>query len=482
MPGRSRARAPLLARRPPRPRRTAGRVLGRGLRGPCPVRRRRSAVTPPCSPCTPARGWSQTWARGSSPASSPRRTTPACRPTPTCAAPCGPTWSGPRGRCIRTTSGAASCRPPCRCRGGPGTASRGLTAGRWQAGPVTDLDSTTAPSRGSPPGTFRTPPPPSSDAAARRGPRGDADRVFRVASVGKLLAGYAIMIGVEEGAVALDDPAGPPGATLRHLLAHAAGYGFESDAGRGRRAGDAPGVLQPRDRGGRGPPRAGRRDAVRRLPRRGRARAARDARTELRGSPRTPLHSTVGDLPGSSRELQAPTPCSAPRPSPRCVAVQFPGLAGVLPGRRPVRPAATGGWASSGTSAATGPLGGRPRSARDASVTSAARAPSCGSTRTPGSACVVPHRPRVRALGAAGVARVVRRACSPCTRPATPGRWIRRRDHVGSRCVRGRGAGPHRRTRAAARGRSEERPAHRLPPAAVRPGGRPPARRTPSPR
>src|SRR5690242_12238130 len=38
---------------------------------------------------------------------------------------------------------------------------------------------------------------------------GDTERRFRVASVGKVVAGYALMIGVEEGAVELDEPAGP---------------------------------------------------------------------------------------------------------------------------------------------------------------------------------------------------------------------------------------------------------------------------------
>ena len=37
-------------------------------------------------------------------------------------------------------------------------------------------------------------------------------------------------LALQEGRVALDDGAGPPGATLRHLLAHASGYFYESDA------------------------------------------------------------------------------------------------------------------------------------------------------------------------------------------------------------------------------------------------------------
>src|SRR3954452_20380871 len=51
--------------------------------------------------------------------------------------------------------------------------------------------------------------------------RGDIDRPYPLASVTKLLTAYAALVAVEEGAVALDEPAGP--ATLRHLLAHASG-------------------------------------------------------------------------------------------------------------------------------------------------------------------------------------------------------------------------------------------------------------------
>jgi CubicO group peptidase (beta-lactamase class C family) len=61
--------------------------------------------------------------------------------------------------------------------------------------------------------------------------RGAVSQPGRIASVSKLLSAYAIMIGITEEAVGLDDPAGPPRATLRHLLAHAAGYGFDVDAG-----------------------------------------------------------------------------------------------------------------------------------------------------------------------------------------------------------------------------------------------------------
>jgi CubicO group peptidase (beta-lactamase class C family) len=59
---------------------------------------------------------------------------------------------------------------------------------------------------------------------------GETDRGFRIASVTKPMVAYAAMVAVEEGALELDDAAGPEGATVRHLLAHTAGYGFEDDA------------------------------------------------------------------------------------------------------------------------------------------------------------------------------------------------------------------------------------------------------------
>ena len=57
---------------------------------------------------------------------------------------------------------------------------------------------------------------------------GDVARRFALASVTKLLVARAAQIAVEEGAVELDTEAGPPGATVRHLLAHAAGYSMHS--------------------------------------------------------------------------------------------------------------------------------------------------------------------------------------------------------------------------------------------------------------
>lgn len=63
-----------------------------------------------------------------------------------------------------------------------------------------------------------------------RARRGDTDRQRQWRSVSKTLTGYAAGIALQEQRVDLDDEAGPPGSTLRHLLAHASGYFYESDS------------------------------------------------------------------------------------------------------------------------------------------------------------------------------------------------------------------------------------------------------------
>ena len=51
---------------------------------------------------------------------------------------------------------------------------------------------------------------------------------FALASVTKPLVARAAQVAVEEGVVELDTQAGPPGSTVRHLLAHASGYSMHS--------------------------------------------------------------------------------------------------------------------------------------------------------------------------------------------------------------------------------------------------------------
>ncbi len=56
---------------------------------------------------------------------------------------------------------------------------------------------------------------------------GNGNRRSGWASVTKLVTTWATLVAVEEGTLDLDEPAGPPGSTLRHLLAHASGLAFD---------------------------------------------------------------------------------------------------------------------------------------------------------------------------------------------------------------------------------------------------------------
>jgi CubicO group peptidase (beta-lactamase class C family) len=59
---------------------------------------------------------------------------------------------------------------------------------------------------------------------------GDLDRSYRWASVTKLVTALAVLTAVDAARIDLDEPAGPPGSTVRHLLAHASGLAFDSEA------------------------------------------------------------------------------------------------------------------------------------------------------------------------------------------------------------------------------------------------------------
>lgn len=58
------------------------------------------------------------------------------------------------------------------------------------------------------------------------------DEALPWASVTKLLTALATWVAVEEGTVAFNDPAGPPGSTVAHLLSHASGLDADSDVAR----------------------------------------------------------------------------------------------------------------------------------------------------------------------------------------------------------------------------------------------------------
>ena len=167
-------------------------------------------------------------------------------------------------------------------------------------------------------------------ASARGTPfvHGDAGE-FRWASVTKPVTALACLVAAEEGTLDLDEPAGPPGSTVRHLLAHASGlpfdrgspiakpgarriyseYGFEvlgetlsARAGMPFAEYLAAAVLEPLGLGAR-----------------------------LDGKPGSGLHGSLGDLLAIGRELLAPTLVAAETLA-EATSVQFPGLVGVLPG------------------------------------------------------------------------------------------------------------------------------------------------------
>jgi CubicO group peptidase (beta-lactamase class C family) len=149
------------------------------------------------------------------------------------------------------------------------------------------------------------------------------------ASVTKLLTGLALLVALEEGTVDLDEPAGPPGSTLRHLLAHASGLpldGAEPIAEPGRRRiysntgiEVATNLLEER---AEMPFADYFRDAVvQPLGLAGR----------LAGSPAHGYRGPLDDILALGRELLAPR-LVAPETLAEATAIQFPGLSGVLPG------------------------------------------------------------------------------------------------------------------------------------------------------
>ena len=163
---------------------------------------------------------------------------------------------------------------------------------------------------------------------------GPVDAPFALASVTKPLAALAILVAVEEGALELTEPVDEalvPGATLRHLLAHASGLapeqpmrsfppavrrvysnvGIELAAGLVEKAtgmpfGDyfADALVRPLGLAG----------------------------TSLPGSPARDGVSTVADLARVVQELQAPSGLLHPDTLAELRTVQYPGLRGVLPG------------------------------------------------------------------------------------------------------------------------------------------------------
>ena len=162
------------------------------------------------------------------------------------------------------------------------------------------------------------------------GTHGDERRVFRWASVTKLLTASAVLIALEEAVVELDEAAGPAGSTVRHLLAHASGLPFDgaepiARPGERRIYSNTGYEMLGRLVGERaGMPFAEYLDAAILAP------LGMEA-TELRGSPAADGFGPLADLLAFARELLAPS-LVATETFDEATSVVFPGLVGVLPG------------------------------------------------------------------------------------------------------------------------------------------------------
>jgi len=160
---------------------------------------------------------------------------------------------------------------------------------------------------------------------------GDQDKVFPLASVTKPLVALSVLVAVEEGALGLDDPAGPEGSTVRHLLAHASGLAPDKDLV----------VAKPGTRriySNAGFDLLG--DHLAAVTGLGCADYLHQALAEplgltgtaLVGPPHAGGESTVGDLALVTAELVRPGRLLHPSTVAALATVQFPGLSGVVPG------------------------------------------------------------------------------------------------------------------------------------------------------
>jgi len=162
------------------------------------------------------------------------------------------------------------------------------------------------------------------------GSHGEVERPFTLASVTKPLVAYAVLVAVEEGAVEWDQPAGPEGSTLRHLIAHTSGLAFDS-----RTAQASPGTRRIYSNTGF--------EVLAEAVEEATGFAFRDylaeavfqplgmKATALDGSPAAGASSTVADLALFAAELQAPKLVSEQLVN-EATTVVFPDLPGVLPG------------------------------------------------------------------------------------------------------------------------------------------------------
>jgi len=159
---------------------------------------------------------------------------------------------------------------------------------------------------------------------------GDTAQVFGWASVTKIVTALTVLRLEDKGVVDLDEPAGPPDSTLRHLLAHASGLACDDDKVMAR-----PGVR--RIYSNRGIEVAARFVEVRTGTPFGTLLDAQVLRplgmsqTQLSGSPARGAVGPVRDLALLAQELLACDQLSSGLVA-RATTTAFPGLGGVLPG------------------------------------------------------------------------------------------------------------------------------------------------------
>ncbi|MDT5049550.1 MAG: hypothetical protein QOJ56_4354 [Mycobacterium sp.] len=169
--------------------------------------------------------------------------------------------------------------------------------------------------------------------------RGDTERQFALASVTKPLVARAAQVAIEEGAVDLETAAGPPGSTVRHLLAHASGLAMHSEQTLAK-----PGTRRMYSNYGF----AVLAETVQRASGIEFGRYLTEAVFDPLGMTATRLDggaqaagfgatSTVADLAAFAGDLLCPATVSAQMHA-EATTVQFPGLDGVLPGYGVQRP------------------------------------------------------------------------------------------------------------------------------------------------
>ena len=165
---------------------------------------------------------------------------------------------------------------------------------------------------------------------------GEIGRVFRLASISKVITAWTCLIAVEEGSVSLDDAVGPPGSTLRHCLAHAAGYGFDT-------ATPIMGVGKRRIYSNTGIETAAKHVAERTglmfadYMNEAIFEPLAMHHTSLKASPAYAVFSTIHDMTLFMEELMSPTLISHATAQ-DAITVQYPELGGVIPGLGSYKP------------------------------------------------------------------------------------------------------------------------------------------------